>query len=190
MVRPGEGRLLRAGGIGASWRSRLAWTGLAGMVLAGVVAWRAWHSPEAMRLRRDLRAGLAAREIRDPDQRLAKYLEGRYGDQSDPTRRREVFLDFFRTDRIEDLQRIVRMMPEERRQEGVDAMARWVEKYRASLADEERAALAAYFQAPEGSAMLRRATSQYNAQDVRYRGVTAPVISQLLKTLHDVGADR
>ncbi len=173
-----------------TWKSRAVAGALLMLAVTGFVGWRAWHAPEAVRLRRDLRAGMAARSIRDPDLRLARYLEGRYGDQSDPARRREVFLDFFRRERIEDLQRMVRLMPEERRQEGVEAMARWVQRYRDSLSEEERAVLGAYFRAPDGAAMLRQATSQYNAQDVRYRGATAPVISQLLRTLNDVGSNR
>ena len=42
----------------------------------------------------DVRAGLSAINIRDPDERLAKYLELRYGPMSDPVNRRRVFLDF------------------------------------------------------------------------------------------------
>ena len=66
-------------------------------------------------------------------------------------------------------------------------MARWVARYRDSLSPEERAELGARFRTPEGRAQLGRATAQYNAQDVHYRGQTAPVISELLRTLHEVG---
>jgi uncharacterized protein YgiM (DUF1202 family) len=62
-------------------------------------------------------------------------------------------------------------------------MANWVRAYRESLTLPERAGLNARFQTPEGRAMLRQATAQYNSQDVQYRGQTAPVISQLLKTI-------
>ena len=37
--------------------------------------------------------------------------------------------------------------------------------------------------------MLRQATAQYNSQDVQYRGQTAPVISQLLKTINAKASD-
>jgi hypothetical protein len=63
-------------------------------------------------------------------------------------------------------------------------MADWVKDYRESLSPAQRAALNARFQTPEGRAMLRQATAQYNSQDVQYRGQTAPVISQLLKTIN------
>jgi len=49
-------------------------------------------------------------------------------------------------------------------------MAKWVAGYRESMTPQERAALNARFQTPEGKAMLRRAAAQYNSQDVRYRG--------------------
>ncbi len=59
-----------------------------------------------------------------------------------------------------------------------------------SLSPEEVAALRDQLQSAEGPAMLRRATDQYNAQDVHYRGATAPVISELLRTLHTVQQKR
>jgi hypothetical protein len=49
---------------------------------------------------KDVRAGIAARHIADPDARLAKYLEGRYGSMGDPANRRKVFLDFFDVEHI------------------------------------------------------------------------------------------
>lgn len=137
----------------------------------------------------DVRAGMAARSIRDPDQRLAKYLEGRYGSLDDPAVRRRIFLDFFDLERINALQWLVRHAPAERRQESVDAMSRWVSRYRDSLSADERAELGTLFRTPEGRAMLGRATAQYNSQDVQYRGQTAGVISQLLRTLHEVQQD-
>ena len=135
---------------------------------------------------KDVRAGLAAREIKDPDDRLLKYLEGRYGRLSDPANRERVFVDFFDVEHIKVLQMIATHAPEAQRQANIDAMARWVAAYRESLSEQERASLKARFQTPEGRSMLRRATAQYNTQDVRYRGNTAPVFSQLLRTLNEV----
>lgn len=134
----------------------------------------------------DVRAGVAARHLTDPDQRLRKYLEGRYGSMSDPANRQKAFLDFFNLDHIVALQFLVKHAPEVRRQESIDAMARWVGTYRDTLSPEETLALKSQISTAEGQAMLRRATAQYNSQDVQYRGSTAPVISQLLRTIHAV----
>lgn len=135
---------------------------------------------------RDIRAGLVARPIRDPDSRIAKYLEARFGDLSNPANREAAFVAFFDVEHIKALQLLVRHAPEKQRQASIDAMARWLAAYRDSLSSRESAALNARFQTDEGRAMLRRATAQYNAQDVRYRGSTAPVISELLRTLNTV----
>ena len=132
----------------------------------------------------DIRAGLAARPIADPDQRLQKYLEARYGPLNDPATREKVFLDFFNVEHIKALQWLVQHVPDNRKAESIHAMARWVESYRNSLTPAERQALQQKFATDDGRAMLRRATAQYNSQDVEYRGQTAVVISQLLKTIH------
>ena len=137
---------------------------------------------------KDIRAGMAARGILDPDERLNRYLELRYGPLSDAANRQKVFMDFFNIDHIRSLQLIVKHSPDDQRQANIRAMAIWVEGYRQTLTDRERAALRTEFQTPEGAAMLRRATAQYNSQDARYRGMTAPVISQLLKTISSVQA--
>lgn len=158
--------------------------GLAVLLAAGGYLWvRVLHRGPPPGVMKDIRAGLPARSIKDPDERLAKYLENRYGPMTDPANRQQVFVDFFDVDRIKALQFLVQHSPEESRQANIDAMARWVAGYRASLTPQEQAALRDRFLTPEGQAVLRRATAQYNSQDVRYRGSTAPVISQLLRTL-------
>lgn len=137
-------------------------------------------------LMQDIRAGIAARNIQDPDARLNKYLEVRYGTQSDPANRRKVFLDFFNLDHIKAMQMMVRHSPSDQKQANVLAMSRWVESFRNSLQPEDRAALSAQLQSDAGRVMLGRATAQYNCQDVYYRGLTAPVISQLLTTIAEL----
>ena len=136
--------------------------------------------PELMQ---DIRAGIAARHISDPDQRFQRYLEGRYGSLSDPANRDKAFLDFFNVDHIRALQLLVKHSPENMHQANINASAKWVEKYRESLTAQQRADLGARLQSLDGRTMLQRATAQYNSQDVQYRGQTAPVISQLLKTI-------
>jgi hypothetical protein len=139
---------------------------------------------------KDVRAGLPVRNLKDPDQRILGFMEARYGPMSDPAHRREAFIDFFNPDHIQALQLLAKHSPETNRQANIDAMARWVANYRTLMSTEERDSLKSQLQTPEGQAMLRRATAQYNAQDVRYRGNTAPVISQLLKTLNEVESNR
>lgn len=169
-------------------KKHFKWIGTTALGIAVLLAVGLWQvrrsSPRG--LAQDIRAGLAARHISDPDARLRRYLEGRYGDLDDPGVRRRVFVDFFDPERIRALQWLVQRAPEEQRQGSIAAMARWVAGYRASLSAEERASLAAEFGTPEGRARLGRATAQYNAQDVHYRGVTAGVISELLHTLNEV----
>lgn len=154
-------------------------------VTAGFFAWRVRQAIPAGILA-DVRAGAAARHIADPDARLRKYLEGRYGSLDDAENRRKAFLDFFDLQHIQALQFLVKHAPEQRRQESIDAMARWLASYRESLSAEEQADLKARLGTDEGQAMLKRATAQYNSQDVQYRGSTAGVISELLRTIHHV----
>lgn len=163
---------------------------LAVVAVAVAVGYRVMRGGRPAGMMQDIRAGLAARSIRDPDERLAKYLEGRYGNLEDPAVRERVFVDFFEVERIKALQWLVRHAPEGRRQESIDAMARWVGRYRASLGEEDRASLRARFGTPEGRVLLGRATAQYNSQDVHYRGQTAGVISELLRTLNEVETTR
>ncbi len=155
------------------------------LVAVGFLWVRVLHHGLPRGMMKDIRAGIAARHIQAPDERLLKYLEGRYGPMSEPANRQAAFLDFFDVEHIKALQLMVRHSPERQRQANIDAMARWVEAYRVSLASQDRAALCARFQTPQGQTMLRRATAQYNAQDVQYRGATAPVISQLLRTIYE-----
>lgn len=153
------------------------------LVLVGVALGLAVRRRLPPGLGKDIRAGIAARHIKDPDERLKKYLEGRYGPLSDPANRQQVFLDFFNVEHIKALQLLVKHAPESQRQASIQAMARWIESYRNSLTAQERADLKTRLQGSEGQAMLKRATTQYNSQDVAYRGQTAPVISQLLQTI-------
>lgn len=151
-------------------------------IIGAVVAYRIRRQlpPELMQ---DIRAGIAARNVPDADQRFQKYLEGRYGSQADQANRDKAFLDYFNPDHIRALQLLVKHSPEDKRQANINASAKWVAQYRESLSPQQRADLTARLGTPEGRAMLQKATAQYNAQDVEYRGQTAQVISQLLQTI-------
>ena len=135
---------------------------------------------------KDIRAGRTARNITDPDARLKQYLEARYGSMDVATNREKMFLDFFDLDHIKALQLLVKYSPEKHREENILAMSRWVEHYRESMTPDERSDLKQKITGTTGETMLKQATAQYNAQDVKYRGQTAPVISQLLQTIYTV----
>jgi hypothetical protein len=168
-----------------SWRTFWRVAGLTVLVLAvvGALVVHRFRQRLPAALMQDIRAGIAARNIPDADLRFQKYLEGRYGPLSDPANRRKAFLDFFNVEHIRALQLLVKHSPENMRQANINASAKWVEQYRQSLNPQEHAELSTQLQSPEGRAMLQQATAQYNSQDVEYRGQTAPVISQLLKTI-------
>lgn len=155
------------------------------LVTGAILAYRI-HRQLPPGMMKDIQAGIAARHIQDADQRFEKYLDLRFGPQSDPANRQKAFLAFFDRDHIRALQLLVQHSPENMRAANIAATARWVEKYRQSLAPGQRADLSARLQSADGQAMLRTATAQYNSQDVQYRGQTAPVISQLLTTIASV----
>jgi hypothetical protein len=167
----------------------LRWLGGGTVVLLLIGAlgyWKVFRGYAPREFMQDIKAGIAVREIRDPDERFVKYLEGRYGPMTDPANRQAAFLDFFNPEHIRALQFMVAHSPKAQRPENIAASARWVADYRRSLTPAERQALRARLGSDAGRSLLKRATAQYNAQDIYYRGQTAPVISQLLTTLHDV----
>jgi len=149
------------------------------VVLAGLTL-RRKIPPEMMA---DVRAGIAARNIKDPAARLEKYLAERYGPQTDPANRQKVFLNMFNPEHIRAMHFMMQHSPEAQRRANMQAMAKWLENYRNSLKPVEWDALSAQLQGPEGQARLRQATAEYDRQDVYYRGMTAPVIGQLLTTI-------
>lgn len=167
--------------------------GLAGvlvvLLVVGAIGYRrAFHGYPPKELMHDIKAGVAARHIKDPNQRFEKYLEGRYGDMSDPANRQKAFLAFFDQEHIRALEFLATHAPKEQQQANIQATANWVGRYRTNLTAAEKASLAQSLKSQTGRQMLRQATAQYNTQDIYYRGRTAPVISQLLTTIHEVGA--
>jgi hypothetical protein len=164
----------------------LLWTGLIAVVLlgAGTAAWfRAFRHYPPKAIRSDIRAGLAARHVREPKARVEAFLEARYGPLNDPANRQRAFLGFFELDHIQGLHFIVTHTPANQKRANTQAMADWIAHYRATMTPEERAGLQARLNAPEGEAMLRRAAAQYRSQDVYYRAAQQPVITELLTTV-------
>lgn len=157
------------------------------LLVLGVVGYlRIFHRYPPKELLRDIRAGVAARDTQDPDQRFEQYLEHRYGAMTDAANRQKAFLAFFDPEHIRALQFLATHAPKEQQAANIIATTRWVEQYRNQLTPAERAALGAQLNSEAGQQMLRKATATYNGQDIYYRGQTAPVIEQLLKTIHDV----
>lgn len=183
-------------GIKATEGRRKKWVLGAGIVLValltfGVVGYfkirRNYLNPEMMK---DIKAGLAAKDVKNPDQRFVTFLEQRYGPQTDAANREKAFLDFFNPEHIRNLQTIVAHSPEGQRPANIAATARWVAQFRANLTPAERASLGAKLKTDSGHQMLRQAMAQYNSQDIYYRGATTPVIAELLKTIHEVQGQR
>src|SRR3569623_1736875 len=91
------------------------WIGASFLVVLGVAAFlwmRVFHSGPPAALWKDIRAGAAARNIQDPDARLRRYLEERYGPMSNPKCRREAFLGFFDLDHIQALPLLLTYSPD------------------------------------------------------------------------------
>ena len=130
-----------------------------------------------------IRAGIAARDIADPDLRFEKFLDGRYGSQSNPDNQRKAFLGFFTPDHIKAMQLLVKHSPRNQRQANINAAAKWVQQYRENLTPQQRANLSASLLSPEGLATMQEATAVYNSQDIHYRDQSQSVVSQLLQTI-------
>jgi len=150
------------------------------IALAAVLWMRHFHRYTAMEVVRDIRAGLAARDAPQP---VERFLELRYGTMAEPANRQKAFLDFFNVGHIEGLHLMVTHMQDGERQTNIAAMARWVADYRRTMSPEEKQALNALLNTPDGRRMLRQATAHYLAQDVHYRAATASVIQELLTTV-------
>jgi len=165
------------------------WIGgtLVALLALGAIGYkRVFHGYPPKELMHDIRAGVAARDIKDPNARFAKYLENRYGSLEDSANRQKAFLAFFDPEHIRALQFLATHAPESQRKANIQASADWVAQYRNNLTPAERASLASQLNSDTGRQMLRQATAQYNSQDIYYRGQTAAVISQLLTTIHEV----
>ncbi len=161
--------------------------GLVALLILGVIGYvRLFRGYPPREFMQDIKAGVAVREIKDPDERFRQYLERRYGSMSEAANREKAFFDFFNPEHIRALQFMVAHSPKEQRTENIAATAKWVAQFRAHLTAAERASLREKLKADSGHAMLKQATAQYNTQDIYYRGATAPVISELLRTIHDV----
>jgi len=167
-------------------RKILIWTGVVVLFLAlvGTVAWfRTFRHYTPREVIKDVRAGLAARNVQGAQARVETFLEARYGPLSDPANRQQAFLDFFNVDHIKGLNFIVEHTPADQKKANSAAMAEWIANYRRTMSPEEKAGLQARLDSPVGRAMLQEATTMYLSQDVYYRGAQQKVIAELMTTL-------
>ncbi len=167
----------------------LVYAGMVTLVLAGLVTvlWiRTFHHYLPKELVKDIQAGLAARGVAEPEARIEKFLQARYGPLTNPANRQKAFLDFFDVDHIKGLNFIVSHTPAAQKQINTQAMAQWIANYRGTMSLEERAALQARLNSDAGQVMLRQATAQFLSQDVYYRGAQKAVVQELMLTLADL----
>jgi hypothetical protein len=167
----------------------LLWSGGIGLVLvvAGTVLWfRTFRHYPPKEIINDVRAGLAARHVREPKARVETFLEARYGPLTDAANREAAFLGFFDVDHINGLSFIVSHTPAAQKQANTQAMADWIANYRATMLPEERTALQSRLNSASGQVLLQRATAQYQRQDVYFRAAQKPVIAELMTTLAEL----
>ena len=165
---------------------KIIWVGTIGLLLIalGTGLWvRHFHRYTPVEAVKDLRAAAAVRNAPQP---VERFLELRYGSQTEPQNRQAAFLDFFNVGHIQGLQLITSHMPPGQRQTNIAAMAQWIAEYRKSMTPAEKEALRAHLCSEAGHARIQKATAQYLGQDVRYRAATAPVITELMTTLTTV----
>ncbi len=170
-------------------RKFLLFGGLVTLVLTGVATalWlRTFHHYLPKELVKDIQAGLAARGVAEPEARIEKFLQARYGPLTNPANRQKAFLDFFDVDHIKGLNFIVSHTPAAQKHIHTQAMAQWIANYRGTMSLEERAALQARLNSDVGQVMLRQATAQFLSQDVYYRGAQKAVVQELMLTLADL----
>src|ERR1017187_8611821 len=114
------------------------------LIAAGSALWvRTFHHYSPREFLKDVRAGLAARNIQQPKARVEAFLTARYGPLTDPANRQRAFLDLFNVDHTKALDFIASHSPADQKQADTQAMAEWVAQYRKTMSKEERAALRA-----------------------------------------------
>ncbi len=162
------------------------WACAVALTLAGLAAilWvRQFPQYTPVEALRDLQA---AARVGPAPRPVERFLELRYGPMSNPANRQNAFLDFFNIGHIKGLDMLVSRMDSAHRQPNINAMAKWVANYRATMTAEEKAALGAYVRSDTGQATLKQAAAQYLRQDVHFRSSTAPVVQELMTTLSTV----
>lgn len=128
-----------------------------------------------------------AHRVKHSRHHFERFLDLRYGSQTNPTNRVEALEGFFDADNIEALYLMVNGRTNARMQAHIDKVAYTIAKYRKTMSPEEKAQLGAYFRSDAGRAQVRKATDFYESKDASFRSMTAPVIKQLLTTVTVAG---
>jgi hypothetical protein len=151
------------------------------LVVLGAAFWiRRFHSYTPADAVRDFRAAKQAQHAERP---VERFLDLRYGPQTDAANRRKAFVDFFNVGHIEGLYLIVGKNTDPNTRRLVDDTARIFTGYRQAMSPEDKQALMDYFNSDAGRGQIQQATAAYLAKDVHFRTVTAPVIQELMTTL-------
>ena len=154
------------------------------LVGAGSALWtRTFNHYSPGELLKDVRAGLAARNIQQPQARVQAFLTARYGPLTEPANRQRAFLDLFNVDHTKALDFIAGRSPASQKQADTQAMAEWIAYYRKTMTAEERAALRTLINSQSGQSMLQRSTAHYMAQEESVRNAQKPVMMEITLTL-------
>jgi len=151
------------------------------VVVLGAILWaRRFHDYTPIEAALDLKAGFAARHAPVP---ARKFLELRYGPQSNATNRTAAFIDLFNSGHIEGLYLIVGNRSDQGTRKGIEDVAQILRDHRRAMTSDEKKALADHFNSASGRAQVQAATASYQSKDARFRAVAAPVIQELMTTL-------
>jgi len=164
-------------------KKKLLWAAaiFLGVVVLGTILWaRRFHDYTPVEAVLDLKAGFAARHAPVP---ARKFLELRYGSQTEATNRTAAFIDLFNAGHIEGLCLIVGNRSDEGTRKGIEDVAQILRDHRQSMTPGEKKALSDYFNSASGKAQLQAATGSYQSKDARFRAVAQPVIQELMTTL-------
>jgi hypothetical protein len=154
------------------------------LIAAGSVLWtRTFHHYSPREFLKDVRAGMAARDIQQPKARVEAFLTVRYGLLTEPANRQRAFLDLFNVDHTKALDFISGHGPADQKQADTQAMAAWIAQYRKTMSAEERTALRARINSQSGQSMLQQSTAHYMAQEESVRNAQKPVMMELTATL-------
>ena len=158
--------------------------GVLALVGAGSVVWtRTFGHYSPWEVFKDVRAGLAAKNIPQPKERVETFLTVRYGPLTEPANRQRAFLDLFNVEHTRALDFISGHSPSSQKEADTQAMADWIAHYRKTMSKEERAALRACINSEAGRNMLKRSTADYMAHEESIRKAQKPVMTELTTTL-------
>src|ERR1035441_7675881 len=153
------------------------------LIVTGSTLWvRTFHHYSPREFLKDVRAGLAARNIQQPKARVEAFLTARYGPLTDPANRQRAFLDLFNVEHTKALDLIAGHGPANQQQADTQAMAEWIAQYRKTMSAEERAALRTRINSVSGQSMLQRSTAHYMAEEESVRNAQKPVMMEITLT--------